>query len=898
MPRWSVAAPSGRVLALLVCVLVELLALSAHATRFTEGDYRFLEDPVAGELDVRLRLDIGPGWSRADTGRIVFCYDSDDNGLFVEATSAGLVLGKVRGSVGETLANWSGWPKARREGGYDLTVKRRAWSISVLVDGAVVLRAYDAFSPGERVGCADRSVRITDLHAQPIGDMMLEDGFARPPDEPNPWEAVSGSWETSLPEARDRKAQASRSSNPFSFKASAESGSEAMAVNGSRFWDSYQARVAVKPAAPGQVGLAFYVQGDDCYLLRVTSAEGDDGAAMGRAELVRRLAGAESVLAGAPCVVSPGHWHDLAVRAFEERLEGLVNGELVCAADDGSLGEGKIALYTRDCPKAFFDDVRLSGYARYEDAFGGVRGLPVQTASGRWSVKGGCLAGRPAVPSPRALALTGCNQWANYAVSADVSPGSTRAVGLCFGATDADHYYAFRWGRSRVPPREFIQELCRVDGGQWTVLAQRAAPLSRLSTYRVEAVADRSYLSVSVDGERVLDAVDLSRPPAGQVGYLVEGAARTRATFDNVEVRFLPPPKQPVSVTEQFAKENTMADWARPAASWQPVAGDLREYALPVWGDFVLRARLAETSQISRLWSIGVAVAADTEALGSAGPALVLSGGVAGADAAIAAGDERTAIALEEGGTALEIERRGGCLLVRLEGQPVAWTRVPDGDAAPSVGLKLTGNCAGPGDFTLTSPNIVDEVFASAPVAWLPAEGTWDISDRWHCSPQWSWLCGRKAETPLLWFRRPVAGDMVLEYWGAMMMDLTAAPHYEHPSDLNAIICGDGRNLCSGYAFVFAGDNNTVGRILRRGGTVAETPKFTFHNPVGANTKFHNAWFHSRVERTGGRLRFSVDDRAPLEFEDPEPLEDGHVGIWTHQGNGILIARARIAFRN
>jgi hypothetical protein len=175
--------------------------------------------------------------------------------------------------------------------------------------------------------------------------------------------------------------------------------------------------------------------------------------------------------------------------------------------------------------------------------------------------------------------------------------------------------------------------------------------------------------------------------------------------------------------------------------------------------------------------------------------------------------------------------------------------------------------------------------------------GIWDISDRWHCSPQWSWFCGRGVEKPLLWSKRSFDGDVVFEYWGAIMMDLTSAPHYSHPSDLNGILCGDGEHLGSGYDFVFAGDNNTMGRIIRKGETVTQTPAFRFDNPVGANPRFHNVWFHSRMEKAGGHLRFSVDGGKALEWDDANPLAGGHVGVWSGQGNGILIARARVAFR-
>jgi hypothetical protein len=115
---------------------------------------------------------------------------------------------------------------------------------------------------------------------------------------------------------------------------------------------------------------------------------------------------------------------------------------------------------------------------------------------------------------------------------------------------------------------------------------------------------------------------------------------------------------------------------------------------------------------------------------------------------------------------------------------------------------------------------------------------------------------------------------------------------YTHPSDINCTIAGDGENLCSGYSFVFAGDNNTATKILRGNTVVAQTNDVKFVNPNTGNLNFHRHWFHVKAVKLGPSLFMSVDDKWVLSWQDPQPLTGGHVAVWSYN-NGILIARAR-----
>jgi len=862
-------------------------------------DYEFLEEPVSGEVDVRAQIEAAEGWPADSLARIVFCYMDEGDHLYLEVSADGLRLGKVQDGAVEVLATADPRREAEDGSACGIIIKRRSWAIRVLWNGRVALTAYEAFAPGEMIGSADRHIEVRDLHAQPIGEMMFSDGFERPPGESSPWEVFLGTWEVAVPDTRNKKVDPTRSANPFSYIATGEKALACVAQ--SSFWDSYEAGVAVK-ATDGAVGLAFYVQDkDNYYLLRGRTsaplAEDVPVGPQGSIALVRVAGGQETLLAQEPCDLLGGQWYRLSIRSSGGHLDGMLNGQIIVQGHDEAFGQGNIGLYTDGCSKAQFDGVELAPYGVFRDAYKAAPTLPLAKSAGFWTVQNGVLRGRGSPRKGAGIALTGSAHWSDYSFAADIRSLTAPAIGMYFGVAGPQDYYLFRWGREREGGREQVQELWCIEGGKAQCLGRRPGRLNPRKIYRVQALTDRSYIAITVDGERVLQAAHVSRrdsgPGRGRVGYHVEGGPRAIAVFDNLHVQFHRPPDKPKAVTAQFAKEDTMADWARPAASWTALGNGLHAYKLPVWGDFDIHVDLPPLAPASISCSIGLKVAQTTEALAAAAPCLTVATQKGSAGLKPAGGDQDAAATSDEDAPVLELERRGSRIIASLDGKPFACAQAVPGSEAPAVGIEIKAGRPSTNDIRLTSPHIIDETFTSAPTGWAAGAGDWQISDRWHCQPQWSWFCGKEAESPLLWYRSSFAGDMVAEFWAAIMMDLKDGAHYKHPSDLNGIICGDGKQLCSGYSFVFAGDNNTTTRILREGKSVAETAAFK----IGSKNEYHRHWYHCRLEKSGGRLTYYVDDKKALEYDDPNPLSEGHVGIWTHQGNGILVSRARIAFK-
>lgn len=190
-----------------------------------------------------------------------------------------------------------------------------------------------------------------------------------------------------------------------------------------------------------------------------------------------------------------------------------------------------------------------------------------------------------------------------------------------------------------------------------------------------------------------------------------------------------------------------------------------------------------------------------------------------------------------------------------------------------------------------TTPDVLDYSFTAAPVDWRPARGLWQVSERWTCSPQWSFFSGQNDESPLLWSRFALKGDWTLEAYLATPMDLSRGER--SPSDINISI-GDGKSVGSGYSFLFAAKNRENNQI-RRGNALAWEKPFSMPAGVGDT---HQDWFYCRLEKrtdkSGIHFLWSVNGREIARWSDANPIKTAnHLAFWSVKG-GLSIARVRL----
>jgi hypothetical protein len=237
----------------------------------------------------------------------------------------------------------------------------------------------------------------------------------------------------------------------------------------------------------------------------------------------------------------------------------------------------------------------------------------------------------------------------------------------------------------------------------------------------------------------------------------------------------------------------------------------------------------------------------------------------------------------------LALRRAGTFVTATVDGTEVGRYRAENGDGC-RVGYSLLGAEPGWDDVRITTDNVYNELFRSAPSDWLVGAGLWEVTNRWECDDRWSFFCGRSEGLAAVWHKHRFAGDLVVEFFAGVKMDSTRGDAYQYASDINLTVCGDGEDLNSGYSFVFGGWNDNRTAIVRRKKIVAQTAEHVIPREKG----IHRHWFHIRVEKQGGEFTYSIDGKLVLTYTDPEPLPDGQLALWTYN-NGIMLARVRVS---
>lgn len=187
----------------------------------------------------------------------------------------------------------------------------------------------------------------------------------------------------------------------------------------------------------------------------------------------------------------------------------------------------------------------------------------------------------------------------------------------------------------------------------------------------------------------------------------------------------------------------------------------------------------------------------------------------------------------------------------------------------------------------------LDYTFTGAPVDWYASRGRWEVAERWTCQPQWGFFRGYDNIDPTLWSRFAAQGDFTLEAYLATPMDLTRSE--QSPTDINVTIGADGRDLSSGYSFIFAPKHRAPHYILRGDQLGAKTADIM---PT-LNGDQHQDWYYLRIERRstpqGLRFRWSVNNQEIADYLDDKPLSEtaGRIAFWSHNFN-LSIARVRL----
>lgn len=759
----------------------------------------------------------------------------------------------------------------------EVTVRRRPESVTLFVGETAVLTAPLAPMAGS---FAARG--LSDAFLQPAAPIYFDDDFMRAEGDANPWETPAGSWK--LYQVEGEPAQGA---NPFAFRA--EEGELATALAGYEFWDDYEFTAAVRPLAATAGILAHWRADDDCVELRLVFPAGDEAQGAGPAtlELLRRRPSGERVLASAQVDAARDHWHELRLGISRGRaVAGLDGREVLVAADELLRGRGQIGLRVTG-GSAWFDDVRVRPWEATP--------LPL-AGDGAWRVDRGTVepngAGLTLRPmgSGRVLAPTG--EYAELRASARVRLGEAEEAGLLLRyRSPGDHYLL---GLAREGGG-MVARFTRVQGGEATVLA--SAPVGGGDRWHELTGTMRGrHLSVRIDGAPGFEVADEALD-AGAFGLACAGGA---ASFADVLARPVENERHVVDPpTPPYAGIIDVHTWAGPGSGWVATPVDLDRFwhrGLYV-NDVELRLGVHRAPSGAASASLVIGDGAHPE-VGYAAQAVQAAPGepvevtITREGTPIAAG---SAPVRSGEGYALSFQRVGSLLVAAVNGEPLCEYR----DPAPLSGLTRVGfrrdeAALDPADAEVLSEAVRTYTFANAPSDWRTVSGTWEISNRWSCSPQWTWLAGWNQDgAARIHTRWAVTGEQRIDlYVGTKMMPKPDGSRgtYEELRDLHFGLCEDGAG--GGYQVVLGGKSNTWSALLRNGQEVATNT--TYRVPQAEQ---HNNWLLVTLVKSGATISVRVWDQEVLSFTDPEPLEGGFVAMGTEH-NGITVPRVTIYGRS
>lgn len=840
--------------------------------------YQVGDDDVEQAGDFDLKGTLGP----TATAEVVSSYWNREWYRAVRIEGAMIRVVRVEAGQETTVAKA---PLPAATGPSQVHVKRRHSQVLVRVNGAPVLLALDG--PEQKGVVAFRG--LTDVSCQPAAPVDFEDNFMRTPETKSSWEPVSGSW-TILQDKGDRDAGVvSMSANPFRYSAEAAGDAEGRSVTGSWAWDDYQAEVAVRPWCK-RVGILAHYQDAKSYLeWQVPVVKPEEKGA--QAALVACENGTERVIGQAPGKCPYDQWTKLALRVSGGWVQGLIDGRVVAQGVDQARGTGPIAL-ALTAGRAVFNDVVVSPWVAMPGELPG-------TALAEWEVdQGMCVAQTGSSPGlvvrghPNARVVSAWVGNNAYHCWGRVRPGEAKEAALYLRYVGPREYYLV--GLAPDSGNRTKATLRRCNRYEEETLATLELTGGRNVERLIEARLADEHLQVWVDGQKLFDQTD-EGPRWGRIGMGVRG--ERPAVFRDLGAM-------------PGEREQRLVDEATPG-----FAGIIDRHT---WGgkqNFLIAA----PTDLSMYWHTGEFVGDVTLKVGvrqQPGVATTVASLFLGDGTNPAAGYEGRLTrdwdstdlkleALRQGqvvaqgklkewsarqGLEAEMARCDGTIILRVNGEAALSFRDPAPLDVRRVGLKLAGSVLNPADTRVETPNVRSYMFDRSPTEWITECGTWENTSRWSCTPGWTWFSGEALSADAWTTNKEVfRGDHRVDMFvGAKMVDVPdGRGRMEVLRDIRLGLCTTLGDTKSGYRLTVGGQANTWTAIERNGKVVAS---LGWAMPQGG---LHNDWSMVSAVKRGNRVSLEWQGHEILAYQDPDPIEKGHVAMGTFD-NGLMIPRVTI----
>ena len=562
-PRYSLA----------LCVLVA----ATGAARCSHAAPEFLDDEA--EASTNIAWDM-PRPSTPQT--VVFDYKDAKNFYALDLAPDKAIFSRTVNGLKKVLNSAPVSWQAKNQ----VVLQRRPWLMQLVVDDQIALRGFDATFTKGKIGVLPAA--WGEARVQPLEPVLFDDDFTREGGSGDElWKKDSGKWQLSASSEHISDKNASMSSNPFAFQV-VSAGAESLATSGRWFWDSYDARVAVRPGGSGQVGVAAYVKDAKNYLaFRWSSEEG-----AGARQIVRVTDGKVTVLSSGKGAFLPKQWYKIGLRTSPGYVEAIIDGVPVLRADNEALGQGGVGLWAKNMNAAEFDDVQVRSYDFLRTAF--AENGAWERATGKWTLAGGVAKGADEGAN-KGLLVTGARDWDGYRahISAQMKPNAT--LGYAVGVKDTKNYTLFQ-----ISPDKKARIIRVVNGANKTLFegeGDLSGETGKDGFARFQIDARNGALRVKA-GDQLIAQASAPGLTNGRFGLVAQGA--DPVAFKDAVIYF-PPPPAPPTIATKMEDDAYMVGWASASGQWPPTPGP---DGLEFWntGEFFRRydARLSLAQFVAR----------------------------------------------------------------------------------------------------------------------------------------------------------------------------------------------------------------------------------------------------------------------------------------------------------
>ena|GEM_PF-899286 len=806
---------------------------------------------------------------------------------------------------------------------YWLAFKRSEQFWGIYVGDNLVFRAPELWPGAAMVAHLPEAMpeeEEKDDYTQRCGTFTFTDDFLVPAgsDFPSTWEIMSGVWKlhsvtgsmsgASTGYQLARQPLPEKSPNFYSFEGS---GTNAVVLAGEDFYSHYLCRAAVQHNT-GTNGIVFLAGERGGYFAFTARTALDTERII--LELWRQPAGegaAPVPLAAVQTELPLGQWLLLEAQLFDDRIICRAdNVEVIrmrldlppggrfgffCNVPDGESTRFDDILATTHGDRLFesVEDVQMVTHEQSE----GVRAFPHKDAS-MWMYFPPCDAAQT-------------NEWRFGAEGAMPLRQETMFV-----ATSDDFTCGLTLGNATSPDQPHYRFTCTQAGGGRTYLLEAMVggnPPVELDRFETAVTSNRVTLAIDplkpndlrclADGKTVCFRRPLKQP-SGRLGVFAENtsalffsAPQVTSRDASLADRF---EKNPLYVNDPFMK-----NWASPEGAWITFPdgmtwfkGDLlgpTKIRLPVVSGMMLHLFIPEGGS-NGLYRVGT----------WAGYINVYTP---------ESGEEPAFSVLAENIPKVTIDKVQHNLFTIGITDHVLWVggdemlmekahlqELPRGRRMRIAGMK-------PEDLKQTlvkRENVFDTLFTESLFNWTINGGVWEVINRFYCEPTWSHMNGENGDgLAALWSKYTFSGDFSVEFYAGMRMGW-----YARPGDLNLSIMSKGNAASDGYTAIATGwdpdESQLYSRLLRGGEVIDSSTKYMVprvregsvrkgydpHTPPGRDV--HGSWYGIQFRRVGNRIQYLYDNETVFDVEDPEPLQDGSLGMWTYR-NSMMVARIRVA---